>query len=99
MPQSKKQGSSRPAKDGRNQNEGGNFEERLRRLEELSSSMRDGELPLEEAVKTFEEGVKLARGLEKDLSRIERKIEILINNPEEEKSEPELELFPELNEE
>jgi exodeoxyribonuclease VII small subunit len=97
MPQSKKSGASRQAKSD-SKKTAGNFEERLHRLEELSSAMKDGELPLEEAVKTFEEGVKLARGLEKDLSRIERKIEILINNPEaEEEEKPELELFPELN--
>lgn len=99
MPQSKKPGSSRAAKSGAEaKKQDSSFEERLRRLEELSSSMKDGELPLEDAVKTFEEGVRLARGLEKDLSRIERKIEILINNPELEEEKPELELFPELNE-
>jgi exodeoxyribonuclease VII small subunit len=100
MPQSKKPGSSRAAKSGAEEKkQDGAFEERLRRLEELSASMKDGELPLEDAVKTFEEGVRLARGLEKDLSRIERKIEILINNPESgsEEDKPELGLFPELD--
>jgi exodeoxyribonuclease VII small subunit len=90
MPQSKK-----PAPAGR----GGNFEERLSRLEELSAVMKEGALPLEEAVKSFEEGVKLARGLEKDLSRIERRVEILLNNPETQEEKPELGLFPELEEE
>lgn len=98
MPQSKKPGSSRGAKNGGEaKKQEAAFEDRLRRLEELSSSMKEGDLPLEDAVKTFEEGVRLARGLEKDLSRIERRIEILINNPEAEDSKPELGLFPELN--
>lgn len=73
-----------------------NFEERLQRLEELSDKIRDGNLALEDAVGLFEEGIKLARGLEKDLSRLERKIEILINQPEKPEEEPALELFPDL---
>ena len=100
MPQSKKSEThSRAAKGGKPPAGSGNFEERLSRLEELSESLKNGELGLEEAVKKFEEGVRLARGLEKELSRIERRIEILINNPEAETEKPELELFPEFSEE
>ncbi len=73
------------------------FEERLSRLEELAEKIRDEETGLEDATKCFEEGVKLARSLEKDLSRIERKIEVLVNDPGEEGEKPVLELFPELN--
>jgi exodeoxyribonuclease VII small subunit len=99
MPQSKKSETPVRTKSGKTAAANGNFEEKLRRLEEVSSALKDGELPLEDALKKFEEGVKLARGLEKELSRIERRIEILINNPETENEKPELELFPELNEE
>ncbi len=74
-----------------------NFEERLGRLEELSEKIREGSLPLEDAVSLFEEGMRLARGLEKDLSKIERKIEILVNHPETPEEPPELELFPEFS--
>jgi len=77
------------------------FEERLSRLEELSERLRSGELPLEEAVSLFEEGMRLARELEKELAKIERKVEILINEPEKKGAatvEPELKLFPELEE-
>lgn len=72
------------------------FEERLARLEELSEQIREGDLPLEKAVALFEEGMKLSVGLEKELGRIERKVEILINNPAETGEEPAFELFPEL---
>jgi exodeoxyribonuclease VII small subunit len=78
------------------------FEERLARLEALSEKLKEGKIPLEEAVSVFEEGMKLARELEKELSRIERKVEILVNEPEKKKSggeEPDLQLFPELDEE
>jgi len=74
-----------------------NFEERLARLETLSDRIRAGEVSLEEASALFEEGIKLARGLEKDLERVERKIEILVNQPTEPDEKPILELFPELN--
>ena len=72
------------------------FEERLERLEELGDEIRKSEIPLDDAIKAFEEGIKLARALEKDLEKIEGRIEILMNDadaasdPEE---RPELGLF------
>ena len=74
------------------------FEERLGRLEELNEKIDEGNLPLEEAVALFEEGIALARGLEKDLSKIERKIEILVDDPQNEIAgeKPNLELFPDI---
>ena len=74
------------------------FEERLERLEQISTGIREGEVPLEEAATLFEEGVKLARGLDKDLQRIERKVQQLVNEPEAPGEKPILELFPELSE-
>jgi len=75
------------------------FEERLDRLEKLAEKLREGKIPLEEAVALFEEGMKLARSLEKDLSRVERRVEILTREPQGTEEEPGLELFPELSEE
>jgi len=69
------------------------FEDRLSRLEELNEKMKTGNIPLDEAVDLFEEGIKLARSLEKDLSKVERKIEILVNEPDSPTEEPNLELF------
>ena len=45
------------------------FEERLGRLESLSQEIRDGDLSLEDAIKLFEEGMKLSKSLEKELSK------------------------------
>ncbi len=70
-----------------------NFEERLTTLENLNEKMKEGSIPLDEAVQLFEEGIKLAKSLEKDLSKIERKVEILVNKPEKESDKPNLELF------
>ena len=74
------------------------FEERMARLEELSEKIKSGDLPLEEAVAVFEEGIRLAKSLEKELAKIERKVEILINKPEEKDEKPEMELFPDYDE-
>ncbi|MDR2537457.1 MAG: exodeoxyribonuclease VII small subunit [Treponema sp.] len=74
-----------------------NFEERLERLEALGEKIRKPDIPLDDALKAFEEGIRLARTLEKDLEKIESRIEILMNAPEEkpENATPELGLFDE----
>ena len=73
------------------------FEERLTRLEELSEKIHNQETGLDEAMSCFEEGIKLARTLEKDLAKVERKIEILVNQPDKDDEKPVMELFPELD--
>ncbi len=73
------------------------FEERLSRLEELSEKIHDQETGLDDAVACFEEGIKLAKTLEKDLAKVERKIEILVNQPEKSEDTPEMELFPDID--
>jgi len=71
-----------------------NFEERLERLELLGEQIRKTDIPLDEAIKAFEEGIKLARTLENDLEKIESRIEVLMNSAEALSDEaPELELF------
>jgi exodeoxyribonuclease VII small subunit len=75
------------------------FEQRLERLEHLAERLREGSIPLEEAVALFEEGMKLSTTLEKDLARIERRVEILTQEPVTAEEEPGLELFPELSDE
>jgi exodeoxyribonuclease VII small subunit len=75
-----------------------NFEDRLARLEQLAEKLREGGIPLEKAVELFEEGTKLAKSLEKDLAKVERRVEILTREPTEEDAVPPLSLFPELSE-
>lgn len=69
------------------------FEGRLRRLEELAERIKDKDLPLEDALSVFEEGVKLSKGLERDLEKIEGRVEILLNLPAGPEEKPELDLF------
>jgi exodeoxyribonuclease VII small subunit len=74
-----------------------NFEGRLERLEGLGEKIRKSDIPLDEAINAFEEGIKLARSLEKDLEKVESRIEILLNGTavpsEDGKEEAELGLF------
>jgi len=55
------------------------FEKRLEKLEKLSTSIKKSDLPIEEALKLFEEGIKLSKSMEKDLDKIESRIQILMN--------------------
>lgn len=73
------------------------FEDRLNRLEEVSDLIKGSDIPLEEAVSLFEEGIKIARSLEKELTRIEKRVEIMVNQPDAPQDAPVLELFPDLS--
>lgn len=75
------------------------FEQRLQRLEKLAEKLRAGSIPLEEAIALFEEGMKLSKALEKDLARVERRVQILTKEPLSSEEDPGLELFPEMDEE
>lgn len=59
-----------------------NFEASLARLEEIVKKLEKGDLPLEQSLKLFEEGVKLARVCNKRLEEAERKVEILLQDKE-----------------
>ena len=72
-----------------------NFEERLARLEQLTSAIKSPATPLHEALSSFEEGIQLAQGLEKELEKMEKKVEILLNPPSA-ASDPTFDLFTEL---
>jgi exodeoxyribonuclease VII small subunit len=69
------------------------FEERLERLETIAQDIRDPGIDLDQALLLFDEGIKLSKGLERDLEKIEGKIEILLNKPAEPDDKPELGLF------
>jgi exodeoxyribonuclease VII small subunit len=56
------------------------FEERLERLEELAERIKEPDLPLEDAVAVFEEGIKLSKGLQRDLDKIQGKVELLLGS-------------------
>jgi exodeoxyribonuclease VII small subunit len=59
------------------------FEEALGRLEDIVRRMEAGDMTLEESLKAFEEGIKLARLCSRKLDEAERRVEILLKQEEE----------------
>ncbi len=55
------------------------FEKKLNRLEEIVHKMEKGEMALEESLKLFEEGVKLSRECQGQLSSAEKKVKQLVS--------------------
>jgi exodeoxyribonuclease VII small subunit len=56
------------------------FEEAMARLETIVAELEKGDLPLDESLKIFEEGIKLSKSCLKMLDEAERKVEILIQD-------------------
>ena len=54
------------------------FEKALNRLNAIVSRLEQGDLPLEESLQLFEEGVKLSRYCSDRLEEAERRIEVLV---------------------
>ena len=54
------------------------FEEAMQRLEEIVQSLNSGDLPLEESLKIFEEGMNLVGFCNKKLDEAEKKVSLLI---------------------
>ena len=57
-----------------------NLEKTLADLESLVKELESGELPLDDAMKKFEKGVKLTRICQNALKEAEQKVEILLQN-------------------
>ena len=57
-----------------------NFEEALKRLEEIVKKLEGGDLPLDTALELFEEGIQLSRFCNTTLEAAERRVEILLKN-------------------
>jgi HSP90 family molecular chaperone len=75
--------------------------EQVQELETLNSMVPLWKKPkaevTEDALKDFEEGIKLSRGMEAELDKIEGKIQILMNEPvpQTKDNSPQLDLFSE----
>ena len=55
------------------------FEESITILESITNKLEAGNIPLEEALDLFQEGIELSKFCEKKLTEVEQKIEILKN--------------------
>jgi exodeoxyribonuclease VII small subunit len=58
------------------------FEEVLRELEEIVNRLEQGDLPLEESLQLFEQGVKLSRSCHTKLDEAQKRLEILLKDEE-----------------
>ena len=56
------------------------FEEALARLETIVKGLEDGDLPLEESLRLFEEGVSLTRLCAARLEEAQKRIDLLTRN-------------------
>src|SRR6266481_2913979 len=57
-----------------------NFEQAMQRLEKIVEEMESGELPLEELIVRYEEGMKLVKVCQERLASAEERIEIITRN-------------------
>jgi exodeoxyribonuclease VII small subunit len=55
------------------------FEEHLKALESIVAKLEGGDLPLEDSVRLFEEGMKLSDACKKDLDVAEGKIQAVVD--------------------
>ncbi len=53
------------------------FEDAMKKLEEIVGKMEKGDMPLNDSLKMFEEGIKLTRFCSQELSKAEKKVELL----------------------
>ena len=54
------------------------FEESLKKLEGIVSQLERGDLPLEDSIKMFEEGMRLSASCKQELDSAESKVQILL---------------------
>ena len=64
------------------------FEKSLNELEALVAKLEQGDVPLEEALKTFERGVTLTRQCQTALRAAQQKVEVLLTKNGAETVEP-----------
>jgi exodeoxyribonuclease VII small subunit len=58
------------------------FEDALSKLEKIVSKLEGGDIPLEESLKLFEEGIRLSRFCNQKLDEAEKRVEILLKDKE-----------------
>jgi exodeoxyribonuclease VII small subunit len=58
------------------------FEDALSKLEKIVSKLEEGDIPLEESLKLFEEGIRLSRFCDQKLDEAEKRVEILTKDKE-----------------
>ena len=67
-----------PKRETKNTNAPASFEAQLATLERIVRELEHGDLPLEQSLDLFEQGVKLSRECQERLNEAERRIEVLL---------------------
>lgn len=63
------------------------FEQAMKQLEQIVQDLESGDLPLEKGIKKFEEGIQLSKFCSEKLDETEKRITILMQDPDGELSE------------
>lgn len=63
------------------------FEQAMKQLEKIVQDLESGDMPLEKAIKTFEEGIQLSKFCSEKLDETEKRITILMQDSDGEISE------------
>ena len=58
------------------------FEQAMKQLEKIVQDLESGDMPLEKSIKTFEEGIQLSKFCSEKLDETEKRITILMQNPD-----------------
>ena len=58
------------------------FEQAMKQLEQIVQDLESGDMPLEKAIKTFEEGIALSKFCSEKLDETEKRITILMPDAE-----------------
>jgi len=56
------------------------FEEAIKKLEKIVQELEDGDLPLDESLERYEEGIRLSKVCAKKLETAKKKVEILLKS-------------------
>ena len=56
------------------------FEQAMKQLEKIVQDLESGDMPLEKAIKTFEEGIQLSKFCSEKLDETEKRITVLMQN-------------------
>ena len=59
-----------------------NFEDNMKKLEEIVAELEKGDLNLDDSISKFEEGIKISKECNKTLEEAEKKITILLEKNE-----------------
>ena len=58
------------------------FETAMKQLEQIVQDLETGDMPLEKAIKKFEEGIKISKYCSEKLDESERRITLLMQDPD-----------------